>query len=268
MTLSPILQAYDEKACARFERTIDREENDEVFLAAIKASFAALVACDNTDGAAPIQLELLNPYSRSDVDHRIPEERLAQQLAVEMGKRKDLFAQRYAHSYLDLGSTVDLPFLERVTCLVVSGQGPRYISPSSAFSLLRFLPQVSDVTLQLYDDERKDQDLRKKLRHEFAQALCNGECKNLKRFKLEYQHEGPADHRFKSADMRVLRDGTLCDPFSVGLNHFLFSCPQISELQLGGPMCFDESLFWPAVVHYETARWLSLKNLLCRHELG
>lgn len=78
-----------------------------------------------------------------------------------IGKRKDLWNQRNAHSHVELLRIDDLPFLNRVRSFCASGDGPRYFAPAPMSGLFRQFPRMETDTLELDDDERRYPDLRK-----------------------------------------------------------------------------------------------------------
>lgn len=260
LTFTPVLPAYGDNACARHERRADGACNDEAFLTAIKGLFIALNACDNVEKASPMRLLLGNPYAPTDPRYRGKETRAAQAFAVEIGNRKDLFDERFAHSYICPELSDDLPAVKRVTQFVVHGDGPRFVAPSSIFSLLKILPCVDDLTLSLYDEERKSPDLRKQLRVDFARALLVGQSGIINKVPLDYRHQGPSDHRFTNADMRDACDGSTHDTFSTSLRQYLSGCRQLTTVNLGGPICIDETFFWFSAKEVDY-QWANLEHL-------
>jgi hypothetical protein len=193
--------------------------------------------------------------------YRDKETLLAHERAVGMGKRMDLFDRRFAHAYIYFKLSDDVPAVTRVTQFVAYGDGTRYVNPSSIFALLKKLPRVNDLTLQLYDEERKSPELRKRLRIDFAKALCTGQSDVLERLRLYYQHEPPMDQRFTNADVRGGCDDSESDVFSVGLGRFISGSRQLKKVILGGPICIDETFFWPPMRSETNDQWVTLQEL-------
>jgi hypothetical protein len=129
------------------------------------------------------------------------------------------------------------------------------------FTLLRKLPCVNDLTLSLYDMERKSPELRKQLRIDFAKALGSGQSGVLNKLELDYKHETPIDQRFMSADVRGTYDDSENDALSINLNRFLSRCCKPIKVSLGGPICIDEALFWPPISSANNDSWASLQEL-------
>lgn len=66
LTFEPVLPAYSQNACTRFERPTDQSRNDEVFSASLMRLFAALMPRDEIEGAAPLRLTLTATHSPTD----------------------------------------------------------------------------------------------------------------------------------------------------------------------------------------------------------
>lgn len=222
LTFEPILPTYSENACARYETPTDKARNNESFSASIVRLSALLVPCDDTEKAAPLRLSLTTPYSPTD----------------------DLSNARFTHSYLYLDFSTDFPTLNRVSQFVATNNGTRYMAPGPVFSLLGHMPHVGDLVLQLHDNEKKISGLRKQLRNGFGETLSSVRCSMLKTLHLDFLFEEPSDHRFMGPDMRVDHGETRHDSFSLGLKHFISSCPSLIRVRLSGPICADETLFW------------------------
>jgi hypothetical protein len=261
LSFSPVLPAYSDSACARYERPADRERNDEAYKTAIEKLFASLPCCDDTKDGGPIQLTLENPYAPTDtcsIDRQTLESR---EWDVQIGLRKDMFDGRFAHSYVCFNLSDDTPAVKRVTRLVAHGDGPRYVSPSSMFTLLKKLPCVNDLALSLYDKERKLPELRKRLRIDFAKALCTGQSDVLETLSLDYQHRGPIDERFTNFDVRGTCGDLEFDVFSTSLGCFLSGYCKLTKVSLGGPICIDEGIFLPPNPNADNDQWTSLQEL-------
>jgi hypothetical protein len=229
-SFTPVLPAYDEQACARFERLSDKQANDGIFTTEISRFYAAIRDCNNL-----LSVMVQSPYS--------PTDRLVSK--VNQWENNSLKDKRYAHSHLNLAHLSEAPLLDRVTTFSAVGDGPRYITPSSTIALLRCHPLVERLELVLDDNQRRYPELRAQLRTDFAHDLLTTQCSAVKRFELDYRCEDPADQRFSNADVRSVRGTSSTDAFSLSLRQFLVAAPKLEFVRLEGPICIDESLFEP-----------------------
>lgn len=163
-----------------------------------------------------------------------------------LGNKADIWERRYAQSLLQLQVPVDVPPTSGVKIFSPSGDGPRYVTPSSALTLLRCHPRVEVLILNLDDNERKRPGLRVQLRTDFARDLSITLCPALRRLNLSYRYEDPSDQRFANQDVRGAYDGSRADAFSIFLRQFLIVAPNVEIVNLGGPICVDESFFEPS----------------------
>lgn len=259
LTFQPVLPAYSKKAYARYERKADRRRNDEAFSASLEILFAALKPLDEAQGAAPLRLLLAESYSPSDPfyrDNRIMRAGYDPSLAV----KGDLSNARFEYSYLHLTNSAKFQTLNRISRFDVSG-GRRFMAPGTILLLLANMPRVDELNLGLYDYAKTKPGLRKQLRADFGKALSSSRCPGLKGLRLEYLFEDPLDHRFVATDMQVSPKGKEHDAFSLGLHQFISSCPSLVRVSLTGPICVDETLFWPPESCNDGGgRWPSLKH--------
>lgn len=220
ISFTPILPAYDEVACSRFERRPDQQANNEALTAVMSTPYAALRGCSKISSVT-----VNIPYSpMDDCDDR--RARYANDcLAYMLGQKVDIWERRYVRSLLELQVPLDLPPITGVRTSSLSGDGPRYVTPSSALALLRCHPQVEVLTLSLDDNERRKHELRARLRADFAQDLLNTLCPALRRLNLSYRYEDPSDQRFVNANVRGASDGSHTDAFSKALRQFLIAAP-------------------------------------------
>jgi hypothetical protein len=82
-----------------------------------------------------------------------------------MEPETDLLQRRFEQSYLHLAQKEleDAPSVQAVTYLLVVGN-PRLISPASCSYLVTKLPRLQRVQLKLFDNEKRDSELRKRNR--------------------------------------------------------------------------------------------------------
>lgn len=156
---------------------------------------------------------------------------------------------------------LDIPVIAGVKTFSLSGDGPRYVAPCSALTLLRCHPRVEVSTLNLDDNERKRPELRAQLRTDFARDLLITLCPGLRHLNLSYRCEDPSDQRFANADVRGTRDGLYKDAFGTSLRQFLSVAPNLETVDLGGPICIDESFFEPRDPPVPETQWPCLREL-------
>jgi hypothetical protein len=221
--------------------------------------FAALKPLDEVQGAAPLRLILAGSYSPSDPFYR-DNKMMRAGYDPSLEVRGDLSTARFEHSYLHLAESAKFQISNRITRFDVC-DGPRRIAPGPMLLLLANMPRVDELDLGLYDNARTKPGLRKQLRADFGKALSSSRCPELKELRLEYMFEDPVDQRFVATDMQVSPKGKERDAFSLGLHRFISSCPNLVRVSLTGPMCVDETLFWPPESCNDGGgRWPNLKH--------
>jgi len=256
VSFTPILPVYNEIACSRFERQADQQANNEALTAATSTLYAALRGCSKLSS-----ITVNVPYSPTDNCKDRCARYINDRLAYMLGKKVDIWERRYAQSLLQLQVPLDIPPISAVKSFSVSGDGPRYVTPSSALTLLGCHPRVEVLTLNVDDNERKRPELRVQLRADFACDLSITLCPALRRLNLSYRYEDPSDQRFDNADVRGISNNSNTDVFSTSLRQFLIAAPNLEIVNLGGPICIDESFFEPSDSTSSETRWLSLREL-------
>ncbi|RAL12307.1 uncharacterized protein BO97DRAFT_452235 [Aspergillus homomorphus CBS 101889] len=127
---------------------------------------------------------------------------------------EDWLDWRFYQSYLELTTNpTTLPELSFVVQFRVTCRGHRKIAPAAVSKLLSRLPGTQIVHASLSDDERKDQQLRDRLRNEFALTLSNWPS-TIEHLCLEYPGLPPADGDFHP----LRRSEPWADPLSLALN--------------------------------------------------
>lgn len=66
------------------------------------------------------------------------------------------------------------------------------------------------------------------------------------------------------ADVRDIHKGSTHDAFSTSLHNLLVACPKLQTINLDGPICIDESFFWPQDPGSDEPRWSDLEHLWAR----
>lgn len=256
ISFTPILPAYDEVACSRFERQADQEENNEALTAAMRRLYAALHGCSKLSSVT-----VNIPYSPTDNCEDRRARYANDRLAYMLGQKVDIWERCYVQSLLELQMPLDLPPLAAVRTFSLSGDGPRYITPCSALTLLKRHPRVEVLTLNLDDNERRRPELRAQLRTDFAHDLLLTSCPALRRLDLSYRYEDSSDQRFVNMDVRGAQGSSTTDAFSISLRQFLMAAPSLESVNLGGPVCIDESLFEPSDSNPSERWWFGLREL-------
>jgi hypothetical protein len=167
------LPDYDDHACGRFERQVDRHTNDQAFSKAIAELFTALKTIDAGDGFRPIDLHLLHFHAAMDIDRRGGERLRADELGRSTGKRHDLFELRYRDSYLQLLDPESLPRLQNVVSLTIDGNTARKLAPATIVGLMSMLPNIATVNSTFWDRERRRPDQRRQLRSQLSEQLIS-----------------------------------------------------------------------------------------------
>jgi len=130
-------------------------------------------------------------------------------------------------------------------------------------NLLKSLPKVKEVTINMEDNKMRIPGLWTELRADFARSLRRVHLPDLTNLHLIYPYEEPLDHRFVYLPQRrkTGRRSTQ-DALSTAFHNLLAASPNLKTVYLGGPVCFDESLFWPNKAKPNNeARWPNLESL-------
>lgn len=157
------MPAYDEIACSRFERPYDQQTNDEALTAVVGALYAAL-RCYSKLSSVTVNIPYSPTNDCKDRRARYTNDRLAYML----GEKVNIWERRYAQLLLRLKVPLVGSLTTGVTTFALSGDGPRYVTPCSALTLVRYHPRVEALTLNLDDNERKRPELRAQPRTDFA----------------------------------------------------------------------------------------------------
>ena len=242
LTYNVVLPVYDDDACARSETEAEKRANDEVFTRAIQNLFSILKSWEDASLQAhsqPITLSLHEIFSPMDGyygERKRYEERRFLQF---VGKRQDLFEDRYIHSRIHLLDTLELPTLRRVSCFENSRINLRMIDYRAVIDIAAKCQSLQEIRLDLYDNEEKYLDLRARRRHDFADALQNHTFPNLKAAAMEFYFEHSNDLALHGPNL-LLSEGLFCDPLSTALRKL---SQNLVTLSLDGVI--DSTLFWP-----------------------
>lgn len=170
LTYDVVLPTYTVKQCARFETIEDMQRNNQAFTYAIHALFQLLKTWQDdetsqgTQGSHPLFLDLFDIYSPMDHLHRPSAKYEDDREQYELGRRHDLFENRYKRSLLHLLEHPELPTLSCVSGFRIYTLD-RPIANHSAVFLAARLPNAKSVTLHLKDDGKTDARVRQQSRH-------------------------------------------------------------------------------------------------------
>ena len=244
LCFQPVLPAHNIHACAQFEKPSDQQANDEAFTTTLKHLYAILHACDEVEGGKPLQLHLKTPFAPSDDSHSVWDKAESRRRYWDSDNRQAVWKHRYEHSYLRYDEQMELAASNRITTFSISDDGPRYVAPASAFALLKCHNNLDSLGLDFHDNERKSPNLRVQLRTQFARCLRDMRCSTLTDLCLSYRYEEPNDQRFANADVRDSHGGSTQDTLNASLHGLLVACRKLKRINLDGPICIDEHLFW------------------------
>jgi hypothetical protein len=206
--------------------------------------YTVLQFCDRIEGKHPLRL-ILGAPTRAPID--------------DAGPQLDL----RRHSRLQFGGRTYLTPSDRVTQFMCFDDGQASVTPASILNLLKGLPKVEEVILNIADGKLSVPGLWTELRMDFARRLRRVHFPALTRLHLSYPYETPLDERFVYSPARKTAErstGTQ-DALSTSLHRLIAACPNLKTVYFNGPACFDESLFWPHNAQPNEARWPSLETL-------
>ena len=173
LELNVILPTYTDKACAKFETDKDTQSNNQVFTKAIKDLLALLrswhdesQATGNDSGALiqqSLRLCIGDCYSPKDCRYRGWEKYQEDRHEWELGRRHDLFEDRYASSLLQLESIEGIQEIPQISSFHRS-PGNRNIEPRSLAMIASKFPNLDSIRWRLKDDEKRDPRLRQQTR--------------------------------------------------------------------------------------------------------
>ncbi|KAL7938015.1 hypothetical protein V8C35DRAFT_138262 [Trichoderma chlorosporum] len=170
-------------------------------------------------------------------------------------KNRDIYADRYIHSILQLlPAAGDLPVVESVS-EVISGKA-RHISAPAWALIINSLPNAKKIDINFWDNEKKDLELRKRLRDEIGDGLARMRCPNAE-VKLTFSYEAPKDH--SSIPPTLIGARGVDDAFARGMRTWT---RQLKRLFLSGVVISPE-MFYAADSDDEEAasEWPHLEQL-------
>ena len=240
VTLIPTFPEPNEHACQ--SKSSCQQANDKAFSVAIQNLYTALHFCDRIEGKHPLRLTLGPTRAPIDDDDAGP------QLDLEEHSRWQLGGRTYLNP---------APRVTQFTCFADGDEA--YVTPASIPNLLKGLPKVEQVILNMKDDKMDVSGLWTELRMDFARRLRRVDFPLLTRLHLSYGYRAPLDERFVYSPAR--KTGGTQDALSTSLHRLIAASPNLKTVFLNGPICLDESLFWPHNAQPGKGRWPSLESL-------
>lgn len=266
------LEPYSAEMYGDFETAEENECNSSIFSETLRSFFDVFSRwTPEGNGHDGVGVSLcVTAFSPSDVS-RCGE--------AEMERRnqdfnnRDIFGDRYIHSILQLPrAAAELPVVERVSELI-SGK-ERHISAPAWASIINSLPNAKTIDINFWENEKKDLELRKRLRdgksiteaktahHSLSQidigdALARTRCPDAE-VALSCSYAAPKDHTCSPPTLNACGAD---DVFMRGLRAWT---RQLKALRLSDVVIAPE-VFQPAVAFSEdeedTHGWPHLERL-------
>ncbi|GFF89698.1 hypothetical protein IFM47457_08237 [Aspergillus lentulus] len=229
------LQPYNIRARAYLETAAEHSHNNKLFVRTIQDILRLLATWPENHRGIELFIQAQSTIYGS---RRERPRREADRDTPEL----DQLDLRFERSYLHVSeeSLKRIPPVTAVTTLTIYG-GSRYerlIRPSATSVIASKMPRLQNLVLNLRDNEKRDQDLRKHNRAEFANSF-HLLPQSVQRFDLVFYNEAPGCEVFDPID---LVRGRMDDLFSAQLRGF---SQQLTSLSLQYAVVGKE-LFWPA----------------------
>ncbi|KAG8164414.1 hypothetical protein KVR01_006332 [Diaporthe batatas] len=252
-----ILPTYSDEDCANYETADDRAANNLAFSRHLSALLQEL---SQWPADSELKLELYT-YSPTDNAVHDPKKVYSDRNEPAMGRRLDLFRERYSQSYISFTRppTVVVP---RVTSFLMRMEPwmehDRKLDPSSWVALTAALPGLERIIWIIYEPTHFLA-LRRHQMHEFASAVASFQpSPALKELKIGVR-ESWYPHNERLPNLNV--DGnSICSSLCA-----LLGRGNIQRFSYTGPI--DPTLFWPRETD-ETPSWGSLETLKVKFCLG
>ncbi|KAF4219271.1 hypothetical protein CNMCM5878_003575 [Aspergillus fumigatiaffinis] len=228
------LQPCNIRARAYMETAAEHSHNNKLFVRTIQDILRILATWPEKLRGIELLIQAQSPIyatrrerARREAGRDTPEE--------------DQLDLRFERSYLHVSeeSLKKIPPVMAVTTLTIYG-GSRYerlIRPSATAVIASKMPRLQNVVLNLRDNEKRDQDLRKRNRAEFANTF-HLLPPSVQRFDLVFYNETSGCETF---DLIDLVQGKVEDLLSAQLRDF---SQQLTSLSLQYAVIGKE-LFWP-----------------------
>jgi hypothetical protein len=143
-----VLPNYSDKQCGRYESPRTQRMNSHAFSEALVGLFGTLRTWEENEVGGGIVLTLGAIYSPMDRYHRGYRVRITHELDVVMGRRHDMFEERYEGSFIKLFPPERLPTLSRVSAFIVdpfSTKSKRRLANSTVAYIASRLPTRQEI---------------------------------------------------------------------------------------------------------------------------
>ncbi|KAL7919867.1 hypothetical protein ACQKWADRAFT_300273 [Trichoderma austrokoningii] len=208
------LEPYGPEMYGEFETAEEKARNSAIFSETLRLFFDIF---SRWAPGAGISL-CITAFSPSDTIHCGEVETTRRQMDM---RNRDIYSHRYKHSILQL--LTELPVVERVSEL--TSFKDRLISASAWALIINSLPNAKKIDVEFWENEKKDLELRARLRDEIGDALAQMRCPNAV-VKLSCSYETPKDH---SSIPPIIHARGVDDAFARGLRTW---ARQLKELYL------------------------------------
>lgn len=263
-----ILPPYSEEDRCRFEREIDREENDKVFTQAIHGLFHILKLWDVCEDGS-IELKLVDVYSDTDHDflrRSSPSRQLDTWLRLKKDETEtynvDLWGWRFHFSYLRLLKTSELPVVPVVKSFRTAHL-TRNICDRVSIDIAARLPNLREAFCLMNEWEIRYIGLRRRHRQDLSEAVSQTlpQASGLVRLHL-HTNQGffPAPN-FSTTSLHP--ESQTHDTLCTAIRKATGSMTKLKDLHVSGVL--DESLLTPSPTQtFQEPYWQNLARLIIR----
>ncbi|GIK07117.1 hypothetical protein Aspvir_002772 [Aspergillus viridinutans] len=228
------IEPYDIKAHAYFETVAEHNRNNKIFVQTIQNILQILATWPENQRGIKLFIQAQSPSDPIRGD----KQRLKR---ARYTPHEDLLDRRFERSYLQVSEEdlKRLPPVVAVTTLVIYGgmRFERLIRPSATAVIASKMPRLQIMAVNLKDNEKRDQELRKRDQDDFANSF-HLMPPSVRRFNLVFYNEAPRNEAFQPIN---LVEGKIEDLFSAQLRAF---SQQLTSLSLDSAVIGKE-LFWP-----------------------
>ncbi|KAK7756342.1 hypothetical protein SLS62_001568 [Diatrype stigma] len=254
LKIDVILPRYSDEDCAKYETADDRAANNDVFS---RHTLGLLKELSQWPAGGKLNL-VIGMYSPMDSIHRDPEKLDRDRYEVALGRRQDIFSERYCYSYIRFADTC--PVVPRVTSLYAHS-GTRFLDPGSLVALTAAFPNLERINWP-YEDPGYFLALRRQQMQEFASAIASFQPSSACKTLYININSPWYPHKERLPNLNS-GDKSFCDALSAMLGR-----SNIQRLDYEGPI--DPTLFWPqeSSETEDTSSWESLREMQVHFGLG
>ncbi|KAH7409547.1 hypothetical protein BKA64DRAFT_665211, partial [Cadophora sp. MPI-SDFR-AT-0126] len=257
INLDIVLNAYDEVACGRYESDEDQERNNQVFTETFQELFKIIGSWEDSH-IADVGVSLsVKVYSPSDISALGQMEARARRRKI--GGPKDILDRRFHKSYLkfifdEAGETHLLDVVPAFKEIAIEGGISRHIWPASCSFIASKTPRLRSLRLGLWDNEKKDIELRKRARDEFANSLDIW-SPSIQKLYLSYYNQPPQDESFMPPILLTDPNGEDLLSISLGIMSQQLTKLTLEDITIG------PELFFNSKSSTKTPEWPHLTSL-------